>query len=63
VRGILDGDVSTSVCVWQRTYCGGTRNHEESYPELDTVAHIPHPDSALFGDIGASRKSWQHETL
>ena len=30
---------------------------------LSPAAHIPHPDSALFGIIGIGHKSWHHEAL
>jgi hypothetical protein len=31
--------------------------------KVDTVAHIPHPNTALFGNIAISHKAWRHETL
>ena len=37
--------------------------HAQRPVDPGLLAHIPHPDSALFGNIGISHKSWHDEAL
>jgi hypothetical protein len=47
---------------WQNSNGTITNSHPPAFG-WNQRPHIPHPDTALFGNIAISHKAWRHETL